>query len=120
VAVAAGSALLHQVIITDVSNQKPTGQLIYFNGDPSAATLTDNAALALSTDLLKVAARVPVTSSDWATVDTKGICDISNLGRKLAPTSGTSLYATFLADGTPTLTTTSALQFTHKFIPENA
>jgi hypothetical protein len=104
------NVVLQNIMILDRANQKPTGSIFIFNGNPAAATITDNAAFVFSTDDLKVLARIPVTSSDWVTFNSKALCDLGNLGRVLTPASGTTLYAVFVTDSTPTFVATTDLQ----------
>ena len=52
--VTGGSGVLQSITVIDVSATKPALELLIFNADPTAATLTDQAAVALSTDISKV------------------------------------------------------------------
>lgn len=117
VRVSGGASLLYSIHILDRSNQKPTGNILIFNADPSAATTTDNAAFVYSTDDLKQVARVPVTAVDYNTVNSKATADLSNLGRVVKAASGTSLYAVFVADGAPDFVAGTDLQIIFKFLP---
>lgn len=119
VAVSAGASLLHQIQLMDRANQKPEGSIIVFNADPTAATLTDNTALALSTDDAKVVAVIPVVAANWVTLNTKAFATLSNLGCAVKAASGTSLYAAFVTTSTPTFAATSNLQISFSFLPVN-
>ena len=110
------NVVLQNVHILDRANQKPTGSILIFDADPSAATLTDNAAFVYSTDDLKQIARIPVASSDWATINSKATASLPNLGRVLTAASGTTLYAAFVTDSTPTFAATSDVQIVFGFL----
>lgn len=117
VAVSGGASLLHQIVLTDIANQKPEGTILIFNANPSAATLTDKTVAALSTDGPKVIASIPVVAADWQTVNGKAFADLSNLGRQLKAASGTSLYAAFVTTSTPTFAATTDFQASFRFLP---
>lgn len=115
---AAGTtSILHSLMLMDRSGQKPTGFIIVFNADPTAATITDNAAFVSSTDDAKIIAQIPVTSGDWATPGTtKSFANIRNIGALVEPASGTSLYAAFVTDGTPDFVATTDVQLIWGFL----
>lgn len=110
VRLAGGTAVLQSIMLLDRSNQKPTGMIYIFDSDPTTATLTDNAAAALSTADLKVLAAIPVVTDDWVSVGTKALANLVGLGRVLKAVSGTTLYAAFVLDNTPTLAATTDVQ----------
>lgn len=115
VRVSGGAATLVSLYLLDRSNQKPTGIVLFFNADPTAATLTDNALVALSTDDAKVVGSVTIGAGDWQTIAGQGFATLRNVGLALKASSGTSLYAVFAASGTPTFTSTTALRLTFGF-----
>jgi hypothetical protein len=104
------NAVLQSIHILDRSNQKPTGSILIFNADPTAATTTDNQAFVYSTDDLKEIARIPVATADYATINSKAVANLSNLGRVLSAASGTSLYTVFVTDGAPDFVAGTDLQ----------
>lgn len=105
------TSILHSIMIMDRSGQKPTGFIIVFNTDPTAATITDNAAFDSSTNDVNICALIPVTSGDWYTPGaTKSYANIRNIGALVEPLTGTSLYAAFVTDGTPDLVATTDMQ----------
>ncbi len=96
----------------DEGNQKPTGNLLIFDADPSASTLTDNAAFVLHTnDSAKVIGRINIASSNWVTVGAAAHLLVSNVGLVLTPASGSTLYAAFVTDGAPDMVGTDDLLF---------
>lgn len=117
VRVSGGSSILYQIVIADRANQKPTGSILIFNADPTAATTTDNAAFVFSTDDYKMVARIPVATADYVTINSKAVADLSNLGRLCKATTGTSLYAVFVTDGAPDFVLTTDFQIIFKFMP---
>lgn len=110
VRVSGGIALLQSVVILDRANQKPAGTLLIFDSDPSAATITDNAAFVYSTDDLKVVAAIPVATTDYITINSKAIANIRNIGALVKAASGTTLYAAFVLTSTPTFAATTNVQ----------
>jgi hypothetical protein len=109
-------SILQSIHILDRSNQKPTGNLLFFNASPSAATTTDNAAFVYSTDDLKEVARVPIVSSDYVTINSKATANLSNLGRQVYATTGTSLFVVFVTDGAPDFVASTDLQISYSFL----
>lgn len=101
---------VNSLMILDRANQKPTGNLYFFNADPTAATLTDKTAFVFSTDDLKVIGCIPITTSDWVTTNTKAFFRRSGIGLPVSPTSGTTVFAAFITDSTPTFAATTDVQ----------
>jgi len=108
--VSGGTAVLQSIMISGRANQKPAGTILLFDADPTAATLTDNAAVVLSTNDFNVLASIPVSAADYVTINSKCYANLSGLGRTLKATTGTSLYAAFVVTSTPTFAATSDFQ----------
>ncbi len=108
--VSGGTAVLQSIMISGRANQKPEGTILIFGADPTAATLTDNAAVVLSTNDFNVLASIPVSAADYVTINSKCYANLSGLGRTLKATTGTSLYAAFVVTSTPTFAATSDFQ----------
>ena len=89
---------------------------MFFNASPAAATTTDNAAFVYSTDDLKEVARVPIAASDYVTINSKAVANLSNLGRQVYATTGTSLFVVFVTDGAPDFVATTDLQISYSFL----
>lgn len=117
VRVSGGSSLLHEIHILDRSNQKPTGSILIFNADPTAATITKNAAFVYSTDDSKQATRVQVASGDYVTINSKATADLPQLGRMIKAASGTSFWYVFVLDAALNLAATDDIKIDFKFIP---
>lgn len=96
VRVAGGASDLLNLLITDKANKKPGGYIYIFDADPTAATLTDNAAAAFSTDVAKIIARLDVSAADYVTTGTIAVADIPYVGRQLKSAATTSLWAAFV------------------------
>ena len=110
------AGVLQSLVILDRANQKPVGDIFLFSSDPTAATITDNAAFVFSTDDLKVIARIPVTSGDWSTVNSKAVCQLSGLGRVIETLGSSTLYAAFVTTSTPTFAATTDVQMVFGFL----
>lgn len=118
VRISGGITLLQSIAILDRANQKPTGTILLFNADPSAATITDNAAFVFSTDDLKVVAAIPVITADYVTINSKAVAMLRNLGAEVKA-AATTLYAAFVVTSTPTFAATTDLQLAFGFIHVN-
>ena len=120
-AIPGGEAFLHHIEILDRSNTKPAGDLLFFNADPTAATLTDNASFVYSTDDKKQDARVHVYASNYQTINSKATADLPNIGVIVKSAATTDLWVAFVMDGTsnPTFTATTDLQIVFKFALKN-
>lgn len=103
--------VLQNVIVRDTANIKPTGNILIFNSDPTAATITDNAGFVFSTDITKLIARIPVATTDYVTINNIAIADIDGKGRVLQGVDSLTddLYMVFVADATLNFTATTNL-----------
>jgi hypothetical protein len=112
------AAILDQVVLRDASNQKPVLEILIFDANPTAATLTDNAAIVPSTDISKIVARLSVVAGDWATVGSMGFATLKNLGVYVKPAAGgTTLYAALMAVATPDFVAATDLRLEFTFYP---
>lgn len=101
---------LESLVVIDKGNIKPEFSLLIFKDTPTA-TANDNAALTLASgDEAKYLKRVDIIASDY-----KQVAGWSIAAPSFAPfpveSSGTSLWGFAVADGTPTLTSTTELTF---------
>lgn len=112
-----GTTVLYSLNIIDKSNQKPEFTILFFNADPSAATITDNAAFAWSTDIAKYVGMVSVTADDYKTIDSKAIARPDVSGLEMKASGSANLYAVVVADAVDTLVSTSDLTFLYGFLP---
>jgi len=104
-----GVSELVNMTLVDLSNQKPVMELLFFNADPTASTITDKTGFVLNTaDRAKVIARVPVAAADWVSVNAQGVGSVVAT-RGLKAASGTSLWVAMIAVGAPTFTATTNL-----------
>jgi hypothetical protein len=105
------AARLQQVFLMDKGNQKAAMDLLFFDQDPTAATITDNAAFAGSTAVANIIARVPIAAADYVTVAGVAYATKSGLNVELASAADTTLYVAAVTSGTPTYVSTSDLVF---------
>jgi len=119
VRVAGGTSRIESLLITDKANQKPSGYILIFNADPTAATLTDNAAVVLSTDLTKVIARIDVSAADYVTIDSKAIAQVPYVGGPLKSAATTSLWACWVALSAPNLAAVDDIEMLFGFTAQN-
>ena len=108
----AGTGVLESIVVLDRANQKAALEIFIFDADPTAATITDNAAFVFSTDDLKVLARISVAATDYVTLNSKAVAIVRGLGVALKAASGTSLFAAVVTTGTPTFSVTTDVQVT--------
>lgn len=107
-----GTGILQSIDIIDKANQKAALEIIIFNSDPSAATITDDSAFAYSTDISKQIARISVAASDYVTINSIATVSLGGLGKVLKASGSTNLYAAIVTTGTPTYTSTSDIIIT--------
>lgn len=105
--VSGGTGVLQSIQVIDKGNQKAALEILIFDSDPSAATITDDTAFAYSTDITKQIARVSIAASDYVTIDSKATASIGGLSRIVQASGSTNLYAAVVTTGTPTYTSTS-------------
>lgn len=95
-----GSAILTDIMVIDKGGTRPNFNIVIFSQDPKAATLTDNAPMALSTDTQYILAVIPVYSIDYDNADATQLAGTIQLGSIiLKESSGTStnLYMGIMA-----------------------
>jgi hypothetical protein len=109
-----GRVVLDSLTVTDGANQKAALTVLFFESDPTAATITNNAAFALSTDLTKVVGKVNVLTTDYETIDSKAVACLRGLNLTLEASGSATIYAACLTTGTPTYAV-SSLRFCYGF-----
>jgi hypothetical protein len=109
VRVSGGTGILQDLLVIDKANQKANLEILIFESDPSAATITDNAAFVFSTDIAKLIQRISIASSDYVTINSIAIASMSSIGKVLYANGSRNLYAVIINTGTPTYATTSDL-----------
>lgn len=112
--VTGGLSKLQTIAILDNANQKPAGTLLFFNADPAAATITDNAAFAFSTDAGKVIATHAIAAADYVTIDSKAVLCYGNINKLVQPVA-TSLYVAFVVTTASNMAATTDLQIAFGF-----
>lgn len=110
-----GIAVLESLTVIDKGNQKPVIDIVFFDSDPTAATITNNASFVFSTDVSKVVARVSVAAADYQTIDSIAIAQVppATLREIVLKASGSAnlFAAVILRSGTPTFLSTTDLIF---------
>lgn len=94
-------AKLTSITVIDRSAQAAVLEVIFFEKNPSASTLTDNAAPTLNaTEVGNIVARVQVAAADYAAaINGVRVANLSNLNRIV---KGSNLTAVLVTTGTPT------------------
>jgi hypothetical protein len=115
--VSGGSGVLQSITVIDVSATKPALELLIFNADPTAATLTDQAAVALSTDISKVIHRIPIYTSDYTTVASVSIADIT-VNKVVEAVGSDNLYAVIVATGAHDFVAATDLKMSFGFLQD--
>ncbi len=110
-----GTGVLSGLTLIDRANQKPALEIFLFDSDPSAATITDNAAFVFGADDFKVIAKVVVAAADWTTINSKATAELANLNRVVRAVGSRNLFAAVVATGTPTFAASTNLQIEFKF-----
>ncbi len=114
----AGAKLIG-VTLTDRSNSKAALTILLFDSNPAAATATDHSAFAFSTEDSRLTLKLSVVQSDWVTIGTECVAQLSGLDDYLSNAENSfSFYAAIVAISTPTFLTTSDLQLVFRFTQE--
>lgn len=103
-----GSGVIQSVVISDQAAQAGSYDVVFFNADPSATTITDDGAFDIAdADLAKVICMIPVTTT--STFADNGVTSTSNAGCAflIADTTLTTIYAAIVARSTPTYAATT-------------
>ncbi len=117
VRVSGGSGVLQNITVLDASATEPAFEILIFNADPTAATLTDQAAIALSTDVAKVIHRIPVYTSDYTTVAGVSIADV-NVGKVVQAVGSDNLYACIAATAAHDFAATTDIKMHFGFLQD--
>lgn len=98
------SGLLQSVVVSDLAKQSAALSLILFKENPSATTVTDNAALDIAdADITKIIGSVPVAAADYVALNDSSVATVRNVGLGLSVDSEVStLYGVLVTTGTPT------------------
>jgi len=115
--VSGGSGVLQSLTVIDASNTKPYLEVLIFNDDPTAATLTDQAAIALSTDVSKVIHRIPIYTSDYTTVAGVAMADI-NISKVVEAVGSKNLYLAIAATGAHDFVAATDLKMSFGFLQD--
>lgn len=113
--VSGGAVTLESLIIVDKANQKQAMDILFFNADPTAATITNNATFAFSTDIAKWVGQIHIATTDWTTFDSKAIVNKLNQKLTMQGNATANLYAAVVGTGTPTYLTAGDLIFYYGF-----
>ncbi len=116
VRVSGGKAILESLTVVDQGNQKADLTILFFESDPAAATITNNAAFVFSTDITKVVGKVNVAAADYETINSKAVACIKAIGLEMKGNATANLYAAVVTTGTPTYVGTTDLNFRYGFL----
>ena len=116
VRVAGGKAVLESVHITDAGDQKALIDLLFFDADPTAASTTDHAAFAWSSDVSKCKGHVAVALADYTTIAGVAVASKRGLGLELQSAATANLWCVPVAVGTPDYVASSDLRISFGFL----
>jgi hypothetical protein len=112
-----GSGIMQSLVLTCKSVQTCTYDLVLFNADPTATTITDKVALTInSADLPKIIGVIHV--NDLTSFATNCEAQALNLALPFALPSGTTMYGALVVRGTPTYTSTSDVTISARIIQD--
>ena len=100
-----GVGALHSLTLIDRENQKAALDILFFNDEPTGATITDNAAFdwGAGNAEAKCIGRLRVAAADYITYDSKAVATLSAIGINLEATNAKGrVYVVIVAVGTPT------------------
>jgi hypothetical protein len=98
---------LQDLIVTDKSGQNAPLTILFFDSNPTNGNYADKTAVTFGTDFPKIIGKVNVQTTDYDTINAKGIAHIKNISAILVPNATTTLYAVIVTTGTPTYVSTS-------------
>ena len=111
-----GFTTLKSIHVIDKGNQKAVLEILFFNSDPAAATITDDVAFVYSTDINKQIGRVSIAAADYVTLNSLATANLGSINKVLAASSeSNSLYAVIVTTGTPTYISTGDIVVTFSF-----
>lgn len=113
--VSGGLVVLESITIVDKGNQKAACDILFFDSDPSAATITNNSPFVFSTDISKFIGYVHIATTDWITIDSIGICQLGNIMKQFKASGSAHLYVAVVGTGTPTYLSAGDLIFKYGF-----
>lgn len=96
--ISGGSGTLKRIIVTDSADLKATLDIIIFNANPTAATLTDQSAVDLSTDISKVISHINIDTTKYTSFAGVAIADV-DVDRGVEAVGSANLYAAVVATG---------------------
>lgn len=113
--VSGGHVTLDTLVMIDKANQKAACDILFFDSDPAAATITTNSAFAFSTDIDKLIGIVHVATTDWITVDSQAVLSLKNINLVLKASGSANLYAAVVGTGAPQYSAVDDLIFKYGF-----
>lgn len=93
---------LESLVVLDDADQKADLTILFFDSNPTTATVTDNDAFAFGDNFTEVIGRVDVVADDYITFDSVATAALKDIDLALKPASGTTIYAVVVTTGTPT------------------
>jgi len=101
---ASGQSTLMSVAIGDGNSQAQDLEILVFDSNPTGSTITDNAAVSISSDELSLSCgSVLVSSADYKAYATNSVATVRNIGMPVWNNNGTAnLYLVVVSRGTPT------------------
>lgn len=111
-----GRVILESINVLDLGNQKAALTILFFDSDPAAATITDNAAFVWSTDHSKLLGKVNIAAADYETIASEAVATVKAIGLLLEASGSANLFAVVVTTGTPTYTATTDIRITYGFL----
>lgn len=100
--------IIQTAVVRDKAGQNVPYDLILFDADPSATTITDKSAAALNTaDLAKVIGVIQFPGVVLGAASTMGVATAAGQGLAYKISTGTTLYFMLVVRGAPTYASTS-------------
>jgi hypothetical protein len=105
--------IIRRVVLACKSSQTTALDIVFFNGDPSSTTFTENGAIAIATaDVAKIVGGFNVAATTgWIDVGTPSFAQspANGIAFPFYIPNGTSLYAAIISRGAPTFAATTDL-----------
>jgi len=101
----ANEGRIRRITVIDADKEKAAGKIYFFNADPSAAAKTDAAEfLPAAADLAKLIAVKAIAAADFVDSSSDSVAVYETDIPFVLAAGGTSLFAVFVCDATPTYT----------------
>ena len=115
----AATGIIHDVLISDLSNQKAPIDVFFFNANPTSSTLTDGSTFTVNAaDITKFAGVCSILATDWVSDSAHGFTNKLNQGIAFGSGGTGTIYAVMVIRGSATFSGTGDLTLKIKVLQD--